>query len=279
MEKIDFIIGESSWDVECFYMIFGYRPKCFIHNDFFSSSNVRNTTLINRFLSFISIMCLTLGCLFLCKRVAFTSLNLEVTFIANIFSKNKRFSIFIPNFIASPKTGSRLENVFVKYSGRILVSDVLTCINLQRYKPVVPGNAFSLRQPKKTEVSDMHFIVSLPAAYSHKETQDTADTLYSETLNIGESLKNSGFDIYYLPHPRDENIVLPSECKTILPEDISNLGDKVCYVSLVSSLSLNRRYGGLYGIWIRSDSLNISNENLYLRHSIPLKDFLDERFK
>lgn len=278
MEKVDFIIGESSWDIECFAKIYGYTPKYFIHNDYFSSSNIYNTKILNRLATFFSVLYLAIVNFLLCKRVLFSSLNSEVMLVARLFSGNKMFGLFIPNFVVRPAVGSLLEKLLNNFKGRIFVSDSLTKAALESYLPIMSDCAFSLKAPERGKMSEVHFIVSLPAAYSHKETEKIADVLYGETLSIGRRLSKNGVEVYYLPHPRDEKILLPLDCRVIKPHQISSLGDEICYISIVSSLSLNKRYGGKYGVWIRSDSLNMSTNTreLYQRYSVELQDFLDE---
>lgn len=275
MKKIDYIFGESSWDVECFAKVFGYRPKSYTHNDFFNGSNKYNTRLVKRVYVFIFVLFKSMFFILNRKVICYTSFNAEITIVAKLLGSYSKAFIFTPNFLFSPTTNSPLDLLFNRYKGKIFVSDVVTFKTLSKYKPNLCGDYFTLNTPDENLLNDMTYVVSLPAALSHKSTKNIASNLYSESLSIGQYLSKTGNSVFYLLHPRDENYTSTDINEVISSEDISKLKGNVCIISLCSSLSLNKRYGGIYGVWIYSnvlDYLTDDNDAVYRSFSWDLED-------
>ena len=90
-----YLIGESSWDLECFNIIIGKCNTSYLHNDFFNSSNKDNTRKIKRLLAFLNGFLLSFKALLNRNEVYYSSLNSEVLIVALIFSKYSKSRMFI----------------------------------------------------------------------------------------------------------------------------------------------------------------------------------------
>lgn len=249
MKKKSIFIGESSWDHECFEEFFNLDKEIYLHNDYFHQSNKKNITFAYRIKSFFKILTICLD-----KRrekVFISSLNFEgymPALIASFFRKNIFF--FVPNFF-NFKEGTFLIKLFlIIFRGKILFTDNLS-FQLAK-KGILLDKHFVLNEPEGNPKNYI-YIVAMPAAYSHKKTNRTAEQLYEEHLKIYEYLNKKKLEAYLLPHPRDREYINKKQ-NNISHNEIKNLNQKkICYVSLMSSLCMNRRYGGSYGFWCRVD--------------------------
>ncbi|EGR0593898.1 hypothetical protein O1E22_003421 [Vibrio cholerae] len=271
MKKV--LIGESSWDSECFEKCIGKPDKTYLHNDFFYTSNKRNTKNLNRLIVLFKTLFIALKAIVQKNELYFSSLNFEVISIACLVSWYNKSFVFLPNTIgkASAYNGS-FNNLMRKYTSRVYTSDKISEINLEEFYTLKPKLQFDFEVPKKHIIKKLKYIVAFPAAMSHKATKDNSSYLYQFSTNLAEILQSYELDVYVLPHPRDRdysNFEL-SGVKLITPNEIASFGDDVCYISASSSLSLNRRYGGLYGCWVAIDGNNGLPDSLDEQRSILL---------
>lgn len=248
MNKV--LIGESSWDKDCFERCVGQLDCFYLHNDFFNGSNKLNIRVINRikvvFLSFVY----SLRYIQSKKDVYFSSLNSEVMIVALLLSCFKCTHLFLPNVIGSLDSYGKLFRLLIKaYSGRIVVTDVITKESLRGYNSKLSTEHFSFNLPAKEKLKDITYIVAFPASYSHKNTSELARNMYifSEKIYNKLSQKNC---VFILPHPRDKEYMNEKYKNTITSEEIKIISGDICYISAASSLSLNRRYNGEYGCWV-----------------------------
>lgn len=247
MKSRSILIAESSWDDECFKKFFDFDKDVYLHNDYFHKSNKKNTSFTHRARSFLRILSIC----FDQKRekIFVSSLNFEgymPALIASFFRKNIFF--FIPNFFSIYDHSLLMKFFFAAFRGKILFSDNLS-FQIAK-KGILLDKHFVLNEPDGNP-KDYIYIVAMPAAYTHNRIKNKAKKLYEEHLKIFNYLNEKNLETYLLMHPRDrdyENRGL----KTISQHEIKNMNQKkVCYVSLMSSLSMNKRYGGSYGFWCR----------------------------
>ncbi|EKO3514580.1 hypothetical protein [Vibrio fluvialis] len=253
MKKI-LLVGESSWDLEAFTKCLSVPDKVLLHNDYFSKSNKANTMFLRRFLTLIYVFFLVFYSVLKNRQIYFSSLNAEVLTIANLFSRYSYSYIFLPNVIGDPKWyNKRLQRCFHKFHSKIIVSDEVTYKNLRNYKCKYGNDFFKFTHPDRNIANLIKYIVVLPASLSHSNlSSENAMKYYDFSFSIYNELKRFGHEVYALPHPRDReyfnNIEL--DLRLISSEQIKSMGDDVCYISGHSSLSLNKRYGGKYGVWV-----------------------------
>jgi hypothetical protein len=250
------LIGESSWDLECFNIIIGKCNTSYLHNDFFNSSNKDNTKKSKRLLAFFNAFLLSLKSLLNRNEIYYSSLNSEILIIALIFSKYSRSRLFIPNVIGYPKEYSLLFNyVLQAYKGKIIVSDEITKESLSQFNPI-SNDFYTFNIPAKDNLNNISYVVALPGAYSHNAVKNEADRMYEYSFEIAEILECTGVDVYLLPHPRDIDYIKTTRIpkgnvSLITSEEIRGIVGDTCILSAHSSLSLNRRFGGKYGCWIK----------------------------
>jgi hypothetical protein len=257
------LIGESSWDLICFNQQ-GYSPsESLLHNDFFTESNRLNTKKLRRVYNTLKICLFTLCSITKGRSVFFSSMNSEVMIIAIIFSWYKGAKLFIPNVIGNPNlingNGGKISRLFFKsYVGKIIVTDKVTEASLIGYKPQLSSNWYSFCIPKKNQIANLRYIIVLPAVLSHVRTKSKVNSYYSYCMELASKLSNVGRDVYFLPHPREEGTlsddILQTDFGAVIKScEIAKFGDNVCYLSAYSSLSLNKRYGGKFGLWVGVD--------------------------
>ncbi len=132
MAKI--LIGESSWDLECFEACIGKTCTSYLHNDFFTSSNVENTKLINRLLTLFKVIYLSLMTIKRKDQLYFSSINYEVLIVAYTMRWYSKSYIFLPNVIGEPSSYSNLFfKVLGKYKERVYVSDQISSSTLKEF--------------------------------------------------------------------------------------------------------------------------------------------------
>lgn len=250
------LFGESSWDQVVFTSSMGVKPVAYLHNNFFSFTNSKNRRKYHRFIFAVKTFVLVSYNLLFGRKVFFSSINFEVLLVALIFSSFKNCSIFLPNVLGTPSTYSGLFKYVVKsYGNRIIATDEVTLKHIPESSRALK-EVFKFRKPVKFD-STLKYIVPLPASHTHTQVSDRADFYYNFSLFIAECLIKRGFQVYLLPHPRDKEFFRASNFNNysiIGADEISRFGENVCYCSAHSSLSLNRRYGGSYGVWIRLNS-------------------------
>jgi hypothetical protein len=244
------LIGESSWDVECFLHCMGKLDYFYIHNDFFTESTKNNTKFSRRLFVLIKVLYHTAKSILTRQDIYFSSLNFEVLIVALIVSFSKRTYIFLPNVIGDiSEYGKLFQQVVNRYKGRVIVSDSVTSKTLGQNIVSISPEMFTFNLPCKSERAKLVYIVVLPAAHSHSSTKDLGNEMYNFTAEIFELL-SSKYKVYILPHPRDKEYTQEKYSNTVTNEEIAKFGSNVCYISGASSLSLNRRYGGDYGCWV-----------------------------
>lgn len=267
------LFGESNWDQVVFTSCMGVKPVAYSHNNFFNFSNSKSRRTYYRFFVAAKTFVLVPLNLLFGRKVFFSSINLEVLFVAFIFSRFKNCFIFLPNVLGEPSTYKGLFKYVVKmYGNRIIATDEVTLKHIPESSRALK-KVFKFRKPVKFD-STLKYVVPLPASHTHKQLSDSADFYYNFSLLIAESLNKKGFQVYLLPHPRDKEFFRASNFNNysiIDANEISRLGKNVCYCSAHSSLSLNRRYGGSYGVWVRL------NRHVALHPSLSAKyiDFYD----
>ena len=249
MNKKIILICESSWDHECFKKFFDLDAETYLHNDYFHHSNKKNISFANRLKSFFKILSL-------CfdrnrERVYVSSLNFEgyiPALLASFFRKNIFF--LVPNFFNFRDDSFLIKFFFTAFRGKILFTDNLS-FQIAK-KGILLDKYFVLKEPTGNPKNYV-FVVAMPAAYSHNKTSKKAEKLYEEHMKIFEYLNEKKLETYLLPHPRDHEYTNKIS-NTISQSAIKNFNQKkVCYVSLASSLCLNKRYGGDFGFWCRVD--------------------------
>lgn len=276
------LIAESSWDIECVEKQGHIIDSCFAHNDFFNSANEKNNRLIFRLIMLIKIFLKTTLWLLKCKKVFFSSFNAEALLVAKLFSKSQDVFLFCPNVMAKPSTnkykkGKYLHDIYNAFTNKIIVTDKVTYEGLKDYSPVLSKNYYDFLVPKENELHKLLFIVVMPAVLSHKATANKHNDFYNFSLYIIEWLINSKLDFVVLPHPRENNdikkILIASEkIKFINQKELLLNNREKCYLSSFSSLSLNKRYGGTYGFWVKYPEYNLLPTGISDQYLIDLKD-------
>lgn len=250
------LIGESSWDSECFNLCLGPLQYTYLHNDFFSGSNKGNTRKINRVKAIFKGLFLSFKAVLRKDELYYSSLNFEVLVVAYLMSWYKRAYVFLPNTIGLPSFYSKTFNTVMKsYKSRIYVSDTISKSTLESLSICDSKKIFDFKVPDYNNIKSIKYIVAFPAALSHKATSKKSEHFYDFSQKIVDKLAGYGLDVYILPHPRDREYIendFPSR-KTITSDAIRKFGDNVCYISACSSLSLNKRYGGGFGCWVSID--------------------------
>ena len=281
------LIAESSWDIECVEKQGFIIDSCFAHNDFFSSTraNEKNTKLMFRVLMLIKIFFKVFFWVIRGKKVLFSSFNAEALFVANLYSKNQSVSLFCPNVMAKPDIdmkGKRhyLHEVYSSFSGKIIVTDKVTFDALNDYSPVLSANYYDFLVPKKNVLNSVLFIVVMPAVLSHKSTMLKKDDFYNFALYLINWLSHSKLDFVILPHPRESEDIkklstLPKGINIISQKDLSLNKRAKCYLSSYSSLSLNKRYGGKFGFWVKHPNYNLLPSGIDEQYLIDFKDMYE----
>lgn len=267
MGRID-VIGESSWDIECLESQgFQIRSKI-LHNDFFlDNSNSKNTSRYNRILSMLKITIFILVNYSRERKLVFTSFNFEAIIFARLLAPLKNTLIFCPNVMYPPeekqsKSGDRLQKIFKKYKGRIIVSDQVSQASLKKYSAYLSKNYFKFSIPNFENLENLTFIVVMPAVLTHEHSMKKSDQYYKHSVYITEWLIEQKLAFKILPHPREEGRLQSSSLKNmsnnfITQSELSNLSTEKCYLSGYSSLSLNKRYGGSFGFWVKAPGIDI----------------------
>jgi hypothetical protein len=256
------LIAESSWDVKCFLICMGSLHYAYTHNDFFSESNKRNTKIVKRITVLFRVLFHTLKSVFKKQNLYFSSLNFEVLIVALLFSNYSKSYIFIPNVIGDiTNYGKLLQYVVSRYRSKVIVSDSVTKKILSEFKVSLSPQFFTFKIPRKSQIAKLIYIVVLPAAYSHTSTKNQVNGMYEFSFDIFNLLRDR-HEVYILPHPRDREYLKANYPETIEHENIKKFGDKVCYISAGSSLSLNKRYGGDYGCWVSVNGENSLPDSL-----------------
>ncbi|ENJ2863927.1 hypothetical protein AB0530_000848 [Vibrio parahaemolyticus] len=249
-------IGESSWDLECYKKFFPGDSETFIHNDYFNESNISNTSKSYRIKIFMKVLKLALISLMRGREIYFSSLNFEVMFVAMIISKYKKSYIFLPNVIGD-KQGYNVSfnKLMSAYKSRVFPSDTVTLYNLREFCPVALPDIFTFKVPDKDILDQVTYIVVMPAALSHASTKSSSKSFYEFSMQVAEKLSERYIRVFILPHPRDREYYdsIDNKVSVISKNEIVKLGKNVCYISGHSSLSLNKRYGGDYGVWVNFD--------------------------
>jgi hypothetical protein len=263
------LIAESSWDVECVQEQGFEIGSKLIHNDFFASSaaNKSNTRLFSRLKSLIAIFLRVAFWSFKNKKILFSSFNAEALYVAKFFSKNPNVYIFCPNVMSDPMKDNsiasvRLEGVYKTFANKIFVTDSVSFSSLQRYQPILTNKHYKFRVPSVQQMRELLYVVVMPAVMSHDKTKAKSDVFYSFTRYLIDWLKGNGLDFVVLPHPREYQHVykldiISSEVKVISQQELAKIKQNKCYLSSFSSLSLNKRYGGDYGFWVKPPSYNL----------------------
>lgn len=269
-------IGESSWDVECLNSFNIKTVKTFLHNDYFKKYSLNNHRVLKAIKIFLLVLCAFLKN----KKIIFTSINSDSMLVQVLFIFYRKCYFFIPNvcgYKPEQHLGARIYRFLIRtYANRVLVSDEVTYSCLMNFKPSKMDKAFSLSKleelPKKTDSS---FIVVLPAPETHKDSLADIDLLYDFHINIYNFLSLDQIKVFMLPHPRDRGHTIKKlkdnqvPLSSIIQSDKIKELNNVIYVSGFSSLCLNKRYGGKYGIW-----LSMNNKNILKNEFKDCKDFL-----
>ncbi|WP_272657522.1 hypothetical protein [Providencia sp. PROV118] len=287
MKKV-IVIAESSWDIECIEKQGFEIEKKLLHNDYFSSkSNTESTKKIQRAISTIKIFIFILFHLFKKEKILFSSFNFECLFSAWIFSRKKNTYLFCSNVMTDPIQYNdiahrRLSYLMKIYKNKIYVTDQVTIETLKEYLPIRTKNYFTFKTPPSHLIRDITYIIVLPAVLSHNQTKKNSDKYYQHSLYILKKLETYNLKYKILPHPREEGKInninfIEYKNNFISREEIKNLGEYICYLSSYSSLSLNKRYGGNYGFWVKVPNINILPPDFSEKLLFDM-DILDEQF-
>lgn len=279
------LIGESSWDLECFSDQGFIALKYFLHNDYFAESNKKNTKFLRRLHVFLKVLGYALFNFILGRRVYFSSMNSEVMVIAFLFSFVFGNRLFIPNVLGDPAVavggGGKISRLlFRAYKNRVIVTDEVTFESLSKYNPVLSPNYYKFELPSKECLKNLSYIVVLPAVLSHKATKKASNAYYEYCLELGRLLVVFGYEVYFLPHPREEGILTGELVNSNYGEIITSKeileiqSPGLVYVSAYSSLSLNRRYGGRYGAWVAVEGFDILPKSLgFMKGKLTCSDY------
>lgn len=267
-KKSYFLVGESGWDEMCIEKNVVPIKDSYLHNDYFSESNLENTRVLKRFVAFLKAAYFTFK--FLLKgRVIFSSLNMEVKVIAFLMFWNPRCFFVNPNILGDPKGMVGFNAFFLRllitlYRKRFVVTDDVSYSCLQSYG-VGKGKTFTFSVPPKNEVARLTYIVVLPALFSHNSTKNDL-MFFSYYEKLVSCLCSAGRTVKVLPHPREEgrcDFAFDERCELIESSSLENLDqDRLCYLSSFSALSLNRRYGGKFGCWVEIPECDVLPEAL-----------------
>ncbi len=255
-----YLIGESSWDLECAITSKLDVKGSFLHNDFFIQSNSMNSKFLYKLFNAVRACRESLLAIFQKKNILFSSFNSEIMIVAILFSFSSRTAIFCPNVLGrmSNKEGASgviIRAFFRAYCGRVLVTDEHTLKSLETFKPQLTPHYFKLNIPKLEERKGLVYIVALPAVLSHKYSKNSSNDYYNFTISLVEVLMAHNLDVFLLPHPREEGKLnsehIFKKFNFISAAEVQKTQREICYVGAYSSLVLNKRYGGRYGIWFR----------------------------
>ena len=269
-------IGESTWDVECINFFNIKTTKTYLHNDYFQKKTVNN----HRTVKLIKIFFLVLIAFFKNEKIIFSSINSESMLTQILFIFYKKCYFFILNVCGYKKEshiGAKIYRFLInRYSSRVIISDQVTYQCLKSCNPTPTENLFTLSKLKdlpKKAVSN--FIVVLPAPETHKDSLKDIDLLYNFHIDIFNFFYTKNIKVFLLPHPRDRGHTIKKLKENNVPLDKIIRSDKireldnVIYISGFSSLCLNKRYGGKYGIWV-----SINDKNILKNEFKECKNFL-----
>ena len=265
--KYDLHIGESSWDLQCIKS-HGFNPKkSFLHNDFFNE----NRNSLTRLKRFLVIFYLVFKSACLNQRIIFTSINSDSMLVQFLFIWYKKSIFILPNILGyktETNFGSIIYRYLIKkYKSRVIATDEVTYFCLKDFDVSVVKNPFKLNPPLKWH-NKYNYLVIFPTPGTHKDLRDQSDTFFNFYLELFDLLYKKFTNVYIVIHPRDRGETISSISKLrvdnklylnrLVQGDLSDFeADKTIYISGLSSLCLNRRYGAYYGTWCSIKNRNI----------------------
>lgn len=257
-------IGESSWDAQCLRHVGIDVQKSFLHNDYFQKSVSKNY----RVLKTVKIFFLVFIAFLKNKRIIFSSINSDSMLVQLFFCFYNKCYFFIPNvcgYKMEQHIGAKIYRFLIQsYSTRVIVSDEVTHHCLRHFNPTPVSKLFSLSRLSELPKKNLsNFIVVLPTPETHKDSLNDSDFLYDFHLKVFNFFHSRNIRVFLLIHPRDRGDTIRNLKKNNIPLgsilDSNKIADleNVVYVSGFSSLCLNKRYGGSYGIWVSLERKNI----------------------
>lgn len=244
MDK-EFLLAESTWDVNCFKKIFGKNIKNYKLYDY--SKEKRNVSKrLFRFVFAIFVILLNSSRGY---KIYISDMNFEGLFFLKFF---KNAVAFTPNLLGNCGSEKRTEILTnCAREGRLICSDAVT---QEIFRNEQTEKAFSLSSLNEIDCgSEYTYLVILPATFSHKATKDNAEVAYLELVEICNRLISLGKKVKYKVHPRDwashqEQVKKLIDDKLICHKP--HYTSSVIYLSFFSSVSLNKHYGEGLGFWL-----------------------------
>lgn len=244
-------------------------------------------TVLNRCYLFLVNMGLYLKHLLCGYEVIVSDLNREGLIMMMMPFKNVKG--FIPNVLVNGDKNrkynfrNKVLNSLIN-KNKLYFSDEITLANFNCKRQA--ENLFKIDSLKEIkQVSELIYLIILPATFSHNITKKNAKESYIFLLDIANELIKRKLKVLIKPHPRDWALYKENILKYV-PEHLISLenryNQKTLYLSFFSSVSLNKRYGEGYGLWLCKDvemSRRFFLEELY-KYSInesELLSFIDTK--
>lgn len=282
--KYDLHIGESTWDFKCLELHGYLIKKSFLHNDYFNE-DVSSLVRLNRF---CIIFFLVFRAVIFQKKIIFTSINSDSMLVQLIFGWYRKAIFVLPNLLGYKQEknfGARLYRSLIKiYKQRVIATDQITYHCLKDYSISIVERPFKLNLPTKW-TNDYSYLVIFPTPGTHKDLKKASDKFFKFYLELFDILDQTFSKVFIVTHPRDRGETLQAirklrknyqlYTKKIANQNLESYDPKnTVYISGLSSLCLNRRYGANFGVLCSIDGKNIL-KNEFREAKLFLTDILD----
>jgi hypothetical protein len=246
------LIAESMWDVKCFKSIYGLDIRYFLLYDYTKKGK---RGWFYRGLRFILALFLFFYNMAKNNEIIISDLNREGIWLLRIPYRKKY--AFFPNVLVKgeEKKNYQLRNkslLPLAQDRKVFFSDNVT---VELFGGSYPDqDLFHLDDLEDIKINkNSLFLIILPASFTHHHTSDNAEERYRYLVTIGLNILKLGFNVYFKPHPRDwktnKNRIL-----NLVPSNLINFdkeyAQNIVYISYFSSVSLNKRYGAGFGLWL-----------------------------
>lgn len=274
--KYDLHIGESSWDLECLNHHNFNINKSFLHNDYFAE----NVNFFWRLYRFFKIFFLVLIAVIKRQKIIFTSINSDSMLVQILFIWYKKTIFLLPNILGYKKEkniGSRIYRYLIKnYKNRVIATDEITHYCLKDYGISVVRNPYRLESPKKWN-NDFYYFIIFPTPGTHKDLKNKSEKFFRFYLDLFDFFDRNFLNVFIMIHPRDRGETYKAikklrknyqhySSKISNSEYIKTYNQKSIYISGLSSMCLNKRYGGRYSALCSINGKNILKDEFKEAH-------------